>query len=161
MLGALTGVIVLTTVPFVLVQARESWSVQHFEALLRMDSSRSAYGWENLAVHYETRGDLGGRIRAWRAALAVSGNPRYMINLSVALRLNGQLEEAEALCIPAVREKPDYSYQLTYLAAAYRERGNAEKMVELLRLACELNPADTTARKLLMHEQRKAMSDER
>jgi tetratricopeptide (TPR) repeat protein len=148
-LAALAGFVVLVSLPYVLVQSSQPASVARFESLLHMDESRSAYGWENVAAHYEATGDSENLIRAWRAAVEASNNPRYMLNLSVALRLAGRLDEAELYCVRATRQVPEYSYQLIHLARAHGSRGDLKKARQLLALASELNPTDTAAFKSL------------
>ena len=147
--ATVAGLVALITLPYILVQASEATSVRRFETLLHMDATRSAYGWENLSVHYRSTGNIDGRIRALRAACVVDNNPRYRVNLAAALRTNGQLSEAEPLCIGAVREKPQYVGQLVYLAVAYGQKGNEAKARQLLELARDLNPQDSTAAEVL------------
>ncbi len=145
LLAAIAGFVVLITLPYVLVQADQRASIRRFETLLNLDLSRSAYGWENLASYCRTNGDIEGRIRALRMACSVDRNPRYRINLAAALRMTGRLAEAETLCVAAVREKPEFANQLVYLAVAYGQSGQETKAHELLQLAKELNPGDSTA----------------
>jgi len=147
--AALTGCALVVSVPFVLVQAGERSSLARFETLLSMDRSRSAYGWENVATYYEDKGDLVNRIRCWKSALAVEDNPRYQINAGVALRLKGDLEEAERYTVEGVRRAPKYRYQLIYLAKEWVDRGRLDKARDLLRLAIESYPDDKRAPELL------------
>ncbi|RPH95563.1 tetratricopeptide repeat protein [candidate division KSB1 bacterium] len=148
-LASLAAFACVLLVPFLLLQAFERPSIARFESLLRMDRSRSAYGWENLAVYYENKGDMQNRIRAWQAALSVEKNPRYMINVAVALRLAGRLEEAESYCAEGARKSPKFAYQLLYLASGWVNRGNLEKARELVQLTMELDPEDREAPRLL------------
>jgi hypothetical protein len=153
--AALTACALAVSVPFVLVQAGERSSLARFETLLSMDRSRSAYGWENIATYYEDQGDLVNRIRCWKSALAAEDNPRYQVNAGVALRLNGDLEEAERYIVAGVRRAPKYSYQLIYLAKEYVERGRLEKARDLVRLTTELAPDDKRAFEVLAKIERK------
>ncbi|HWO56311.1 MAG TPA: tetratricopeptide repeat protein [bacterium] len=57
---------------------------RRFEALLELDDSRSDYGHEILAQHYRRAGDYEGALRHYRAALAVSENTRYRLNIAAA-----------------------------------------------------------------------------
>jgi hypothetical protein len=141
-LAALAGFGVLITVPYILVQAGEKWSVARYETLLKLDRARSAYGWENLAVYFESKNDLENRIRAWSMAAEVSGNVRYRVNQAVALRLADRLEEAEPITVAAARKDPKYAFQLVYLAQSYGGRGSIAKARELAHLAADLAPND-------------------
>jgi hypothetical protein len=152
--AALSGCALAVSVPFVLVQAGERSSLARFETLLSMDRSRSAYGWENIATYYEDQGDLVNRIRCWKSALAAEDNPRYQINAGVALRLKGDLEEAERYTVEGVRRAPKYYYQLLYLAKEWVDRGRLDKARELLRLVTELNSDDKRVPELLAKVER-------
>ena len=147
--ASLASFAAVISIPYVLVQTGESSAIARFESLLRMDHSRSAYGWENLALHCRSTGDTESCIRAWKAAIQTGNNPRYMINLAIELRLAKRLEEAETYCVNAARRKPEYSVQLVSLAMDYADHGAYEKSRELLALAGELNPTDSTSFRLL------------
>ncbi|MBU1707239.1 tetratricopeptide repeat protein, partial [bacterium] len=149
LLAFVVGFACVISIPFILVQTGEAISIARFEILLHMDASRSAYGWENLAVHYESTGYLDGRIRAWEGAVQASNNPRYMINYANVLRMADRLDEAEVYSVRGARFNPEYAYQLTHIATAYALRDNFEKARELLTLAIELDSTDSRARKLL------------
>jgi tetratricopeptide (TPR) repeat protein len=89
------------------------------------------------------------RIRCWKSALAVENNPRYQINAGVALRLKGDLDEAERYTVEGVRRVPRYYYQLLYLAKEFVDRGRLEKARDLMAIATELRPDDKRAAELL------------
>jgi tetratricopeptide (TPR) repeat protein len=148
-LAALAGFALAVSVPFALVQSGERSSLARFETLLNLDRSRSAYGWENIATYYEDKGDLANRVRCWKSALAVEDNPRYQVNVAVALRLQGNLEESESYTVAAVKRAPQYYYQLVYLAKEWVDRNRLDKARDLLRLATELDPNDQRAAELL------------
>ncbi|MBU0508156.1 tetratricopeptide repeat protein [bacterium] len=147
--AGLMGFAVIVSIPFVLVSCLKAPSLKRYETLLQLDQARSAYGWENLAMYYETLDDAENRIRAWRGAVEVSENPRYKVNLAVALRLVGRIEEAEPYCLQAARENPEYAYQLAYLAQAYARQGHLDKSRDLLTVATELDTANVQIRKIL------------
>lgn len=149
LIAALTAFALLIVVPFVLVQTGKTSSLTRFETLLRMDHSRSAYGWENIAAYYEERNDLENRIRCWKSALAAENNPRYAINVGVALRLKGELVESERYIMEAVKRAPKYAYQLIYLAAEWSSRKNLDKARDLVERAIALDPKDKNAPRLL------------
>lgn len=149
-LAAIVGFAVLIVFPFILVQANEDESVARMEAVLRMDSARSAYGWENMAVYYESKDNLEGRIRAWKNAATIAyKNPRYKVNVCVALRLAGRLEEAEMFALSAALKSSKNAYQLNYLAMDHANRGALEKARQLLYLSQTIEPADTSTTSLI------------
>jgi len=148
-LAGVAGFVVLIAVPFILVSTIPAPSLARYETLLHMDRSRSAYGWENLAIYYESVGDVENRIRAWRTAAEVSDNPRYKLNLSIGLRMIGRLEEAEIYCVQAASKQPKFAYQLAYLAEAYLRQNRADKARELLTIAAELDSSNAQFRHML------------
>ncbi|MFZ5433962.1 MAG: tetratricopeptide repeat protein [Calditrichota bacterium] len=148
-LSAMLGFVLLIPVPYILGQVFLRPALQRYETLLHLDRSRSAYGWENIAIYYESVGDLENRIRAWKTAADVSGNIRYELNYAVALRLAGRLDEAEPLVRKAAAKVPDYAYQLVYLAQSYLDKGRLDKGRELLEYAAELDTADAQIPKIL------------
>lgn len=148
-LSGIAGFVVLVTIPFVLVSTLRAPSLVRYETLLHLDRSRSAYGWENLAIYYESVGDVENRIRAWRSAVDVSDNPRYKLNLAIGLRMVGRLEEAEDFCLQAVRKQPKFAYQLAILAEAYLRKNRADKARELLAVAAECDSSNAQIRQML------------
>jgi hypothetical protein len=148
-LAKIFGMALLVTVPFVLVNAMTKSSVSRFETLLHLDRSRSGYGWENLALHYQRVNDHDDEIRAWREAVNVNATPRYMINLGNALRETGRLDEAQPWYVSACRQQPEFTEQMYHLAFSYHQRGEVAKAREVVRLMIELDSTDTRWRELL------------
>lgn len=150
LLALLTAFLLLIPVPYVLVNALNKPSIERFETLLAMDRSRSGYGWENLALHYQRIGDLENRTRAWGRAVEVDSNPRYKVNLANALRMSGQLDEALSFYVEAARQNPDLASFILLLAQGYANMGGLKKAGELAALTRELDPDNEKAR--ILHE---------
>lgn len=131
---------ILILVPAVLVQTSEASTIERFKTLLKLDRSRSAYGWENLALYYQRTGELQKRIEAWREAVAVERNPRYLFNLAEALRLNEQISEADTLAITAASLKTDFVPNLFFYAAAQAKAGRYDRAKVLVDTALALKP---------------------
>ena len=148
-LAAVVGFALILSLPFVLGQAFPSSALARYETLLRMDPSRSAYGWENLAIYHEARGDLQNRLHCWREAYEVDRNPRYQINVGIALRLLGRLDEAERELRAAVQRNPKFASQLIFLAEDFRVRGDYARARDLLHLVRESDPSEERAQTLL------------
>jgi tetratricopeptide (TPR) repeat protein len=68
---------------------------RRFEALLDLDVSRSDYGHEIMAQQYRREGDHDGMLRHYRAALAISENHRYRMNIAAAYFYLNKFDEAE------------------------------------------------------------------
>jgi tetratricopeptide (TPR) repeat protein len=73
----------ISTVPWIYVNASEKKSVERFEYLLDLDEIRSAYGRENLAMYYNQRGDSQKEIKQWEKAIKLTGSARYITNLAL------------------------------------------------------------------------------
>ncbi len=138
--ASLLSLIVLLLIPAVLVQSQESTAIARFKNLLDLDRSRSAYGWENLALYYQRAGELDERIHAWEQSVSVEQNPRYLFNLAEAYKLAGRMNEADTTAIAAARIKTEYAGNLFYYAVAQAKRGNIVRSKILVDTAIELNP---------------------
>jgi len=68
---------------------------RRFEALLDLDVSRSDYGHEIMAQQYRREGDHEGMLRHYRAALAISENHRYRMNIAASYFYLNKFDEAE------------------------------------------------------------------
>ncbi|MDD5088826.1 MAG: tetratricopeptide repeat protein, partial [bacterium] len=147
-LAGVTGFLMVVSIPFILVSVLRSPSLARYETLLQIDRSRSAYGWENLAIYFESVGDVENDIRAWRNAVDVSDNPRYQINLAIALRVAGRLDEAEGYALFGARKLPQFAYQLAYLASAFLRDNRPGKARELLAVAAELDSSNAQIRQM-------------
>lgn len=138
--AALLALTVLMVVSAVLVQTRPASAIERFRALLELDRSRSAYGWENLALYYQREGDLERRVEAWSNAVAVERNPRYLYNLAEAFKLSGRIVEADTMAVAAARMNPDYASNLFYYVVAQAKRGDLLRARELVTIALEIDP---------------------
>lgn len=138
--ASLLALTVLILVPAILVQAREQSAIARFKSLLDLDRSRSAYGWENLALHYQRTGELDLRVQAWEQAVAVEQNPRYVFNLAEAYRLNGQYDAADTTAIRAATLNNDFAQNLLFYAVAQAKNGKYDRTLALIDTALSLNP---------------------
>lgn len=68
----------LLFLPWVLINIDESDSIDRFEAILASDPHSEAYGYETLAMHYQSKNEWSLALRALKLALKSSPeNPRY------------------------------------------------------------------------------------
>jgi hypothetical protein len=154
LISALSGILLLSALPSVLVNHLQQPSIDRFKTLLAIDESRSAYGWENLALHYQKQGDIANRVEAWRRAVEVSRNPRYVFNYADALKLADRLEEAVPFYIEAARAMKDsetrvYREQLFFTAAALIAKEKFSRAREVLEVALELMPGNENGERLM------------
>jgi tetratricopeptide (TPR) repeat protein len=138
--GALLAMVLIVLTPAVLVQANEQSAVSRFRDLLSLDRSRSAYGWENLASYYQRKENLEERILAWREAVTVERNPRYLVNLATALKLADRIDEADTVAIAAAAKNREFTSQLFYFSAMQAKRGRLDRSRALVDTAVALNP---------------------
>jgi Tfp pilus assembly protein PilF len=145
LIATLCGVMLLVTVPSILVNAMYTPSVARYKTLLALDDSRAAYGWENMALHYQRRGEIENRVDAWRHAVEIERNPRYVFNYADAMKLEGRLEDAVPFYLEAARAMRDadnkvYREQLLYVAAGLIGIERFERAREVLNVALEIMP---------------------
>lgn len=138
--ASLVALVMLLLVPAVLVQAFESTSIARFRALLHLDRSRSAYGWENLALYYQRTKELDKRIDAWQEAVNVERNPRYLFNLAEALRLADRVSEADTLAIAAATMNVEFVPNLFYYAVAQAKQERFDRTKAIVDTALALDP---------------------
>lgn len=138
--ASLVALVVLLLVPAVLVQAFESSAIERFRTLLHMDRSRSAYGWENLALYYQKTKELDKRIAAWQEAVDVQRNPRYLFNLGEALRLADRVDEADTLAIAAATMNKEFVPNLFFYAVSQAKLGRFDRTKAIVDTALALNP---------------------
>ena len=104
---ALTCTALLSTVPWIYVNAREDKAVERFKALLEVDVERSGYGHEILAYYYRDKKLLNEETEQWGKALSVIENERYVTNLGMSYQKLGRHQEAAAMFNKAIQMNPD------------------------------------------------------
>ncbi len=72
----------LSTVPWIYVNAKEETSVARFEHLLKLDRDRSAHGHETLAMYYNTHGNWQKELEHWKKAAVAERSARYINNVA-------------------------------------------------------------------------------
>jgi tetratricopeptide (TPR) repeat protein len=137
--ASLLALVVLILVPAVLVQSQEGSALARYQNLLVLDHSRSAYGWENLALHYQRSGELDKRIDAWEHAVDAERNPRYLFNLAEAYKLADRMDEADTVAIAAAELNKEFASNLFYYAVAQAKRDRLDRTRVLVNTALELD----------------------
>lgn len=130
--ASLAAVIVLILIPAVLVQTVETTAIARFENLLHLDKSRSAYGWENMALYYQKTGEIEKRVAAWEKAVEAEENPRYVYNLSEAYKLAGRIDDADSAAVRAAHLDKKFASNLFYVATAQAKRDNLPRAREIV-----------------------------
>jgi Tfp pilus assembly protein PilF len=84
----LVVVSLVSTLPWILVNASQEKAVARVEYLLKTDEKRAAYGYETLACYFRDKGEHEKTVESWKKAIAINPNPRYLSALGNAyLRL--------------------------------------------------------------------------
>jgi tetratricopeptide (TPR) repeat protein len=139
----------LVSVPYLLENISTKSEIARVESVLKLDPSRAAYGWENVAAYYRRVGDSENTIKALREAVTVDSNPHYKLNLANELRRAGRLHEAELLYIEAAHARPEYAKYLLLLAQDYSRNGEKERVLPLARIMVEIDPKNPVFTKLV------------
>ncbi|MGB7061621.1 MAG: tetratricopeptide repeat protein [Candidatus Zixiibacteriota bacterium] len=71
----------LSTIPWIYINAAEETSVTRFEHVLKLDRERSAHGHETLAMYYNQRGEWQKELEQWKKAAVAEVNARYINNV--------------------------------------------------------------------------------
>lgn len=155
LISALGGFVLLVSVPTILVNHDYEASIDRFKTLLAIDEPRAAYGWENLALHYQRTGKIEKRVDAWWHAMEIERNPRYVFNFADAMKLAGRLEDAVPYYIEAAIMMKDadikiYREQLLYISTALIVDRKFDKAREVLDTAVEIMPSNPHAKRLLL-----------
>jgi len=72
----------ISTIPWIYVNAAEETSVTRFEHVLKLDRERSAHGHETLAMYYNQRGEWQKELEQWKKAAVTERNARYINNVA-------------------------------------------------------------------------------
>ncbi|HHC80083.1 MAG TPA: tetratricopeptide repeat protein [Flavobacteriia bacterium] len=100
-----------------------------------------ASGQHQLALYYQTLGDVTAAINAYEKALKIDNYyNRARINLALLEYNQGHQKKAEELYLKVIEQEPEYSYPYFMLGLLYNETGNAEKSLKYLALACDKQP---------------------
>jgi tetratricopeptide (TPR) repeat protein len=130
----------VSTIPWIYVNASEKKSAERIEYLLDLDMERSPSGRENLAIYYEQKEEWQKEIDQWQKAIAITGSARYMDNLAAAYFNNQQYDLA--LKELEMSLKVDSTFHFTHygLAEIYIQMGRNEEAISEYRKAIKEQP---------------------
>ncbi len=130
----------LSTVPWIYVNASEKKSVKRIEYLLDLDNRRSPSGRENLAIYYDQKKEWQKEIAQWEKAIAITGSARYIDNLATVYFNNQQYD----LALKELKRslKIDSTFDFTHfgLAEVYVRMGRNEEAIAEYRKAIQARP---------------------
>jgi tetratricopeptide (TPR) repeat protein len=115
---ALTALV--STLPWLLVNASEHRAVARLEDLLQMDRQMAGHGYEILACYFRDKGDHRESLELWKKAIAANPNPRYFASLGNEYRRVDQDEKA----VEAYRKALEEGVDLPSRPGLYSNLGN-------------------------------------
>jgi tetratricopeptide (TPR) repeat protein len=143
---ALVVTSLVSTLPWILVNASEQKAVSRFEDLLKMDEKGTAHGYETLACYFRDRGEHQKSAKSWRDAIAVNPGPRYFGALGNAYQRLGEYDKA----IEAYDRSLRMASRFPGMASVHKNFGNTlarvgrfEEAVLQLKKAIDLRPGRT------------------
>ncbi len=137
----------ISTLPWILVNASEVKAIARFEYLLKTDVKRAAHGYENLACYFRDKGEHEETIELWKKAIAINPIPRYVTLLGNAYRRLKRYDQAiEALdrSIKMEPDRPTIHFLHRDLGITLARVGRYDEAVSQLKKAISLKPNRAT-----------------
>ena len=132
--------------PWVLLNASPDLSVERYLRLLEQDKKSSAYGYENLAIHYRTSGLYDKTEQVYKKAVeSEPRHPRMLYNYGSALAWNGRHAEAVEFFVRALEIDSARSDYWNNLGATFLKINQPKKAAGALEKAVQWNPANGNA----------------
>ncbi len=138
---ALLAVSLISTFPWIYVNASEKKSVERFGYLLDQDKKRSPSGRENLAIYYNQKGEWNKEIEQWEKAIAVTNSPRYIDNLATVYFNNQKFDLAIAELKRSLAVDSTFDFTHFGLAEVYVQTGRYEEAIREYRQAIKARPS--------------------
>ena len=133
----------ISTLPWILVNASEEGAIPRLEHLLKMDEKRAAHGYENLACYFRDMGEHQKTIRLWKKAIVINPNPRYfgaLGNAYVRLKRYDQAIEAFDRSLKMTTDRPSIQLLRRSLGMCLAEVGRLDEAVSQLKEVINLEP---------------------
>jgi len=146
-LGRLTMILFLTslvsTLPWILINASEGKAVARFENLLKTDERRAAHGYETLASYFRDKGEFEKTTRLLKKAIAINPNPRYFAALGSEYRRLKEYDKAMEVYDRFRQMAPNFpGVDRVYsdMGNFFSALGRYDEAVSQLKKAISLNP---------------------
>jgi len=137
---ALVSTALISTIPWIYVNATEKKTVERLTHILELDGKRSALGHEALAYYYRNYRQKDKEIEEWKKAIALFEKPRYLKNLGVVYIEVGKYQEAAWQLEKVLEEDPNDHLTHSDLGKVYVALGRHEEAKYQLQKAIELQP---------------------
>jgi tetratricopeptide (TPR) repeat protein len=130
----------ISTVPWIYVNATEAASVARFERLLSLDRERSAHGHETLAMYYNQRGQWQEELEQWKKAAAAERNARYINNVAAVYHRQQRYDLALKELDKSLAVDPAFDRTHFDRGDVLARMGRYEEALEEFRQAIKLRP---------------------
>ena len=130
----------ISTIPWIYVNASEKKSVERIEYLLDLDNKRSPSGRENLAIYYDQKREWQKEIVQWEKAIAITGSARYIDNLATVYFNNQQYDLALRELERSLKVDSTFDFTHFGLAEVYVRMGRNEEAISEYRKAIKARP---------------------
>ncbi len=130
----------ISTVPWIYINATEEKAVTRFDHLLDMDEERSAHGHENLAIYYDMREEWQKEIEHWEKAIALTNSARYINNLAEVYYSQQRYDLALKELKRSLEVDPTYDYTHFGLGEILIRMRRYEEAIAEFRKAIKLRP---------------------
>jgi tetratricopeptide (TPR) repeat protein len=137
---ALVSTALISTLPWIYVNATEKKTVERLTHILELDGKRSALGHEALAYYYRNYRQKDKEIEEWKKAVALFEKPRYLKNLGVVYIEVGKYQEAAWQLEKILNKDPNDHLTHSDLGKVYVALGRYEEAKHQLQKAIELQP---------------------
>jgi len=141
--SALVWTALISTLPWIYVNAAEEKAVQRIAHILELNGKRGALGHEALAYYYRNRWQKDKEIEEWRKAIALIQKPRYLKNLGVVYVEVGKYQEVAWQLEKVLEKDPNDHLTHSDLGKTYMALGRYKDAKHELQKAIELQPKNS------------------
>jgi tetratricopeptide (TPR) repeat protein len=135
----------ISTLPYILVNASQERAIARFEDLLKTDEKGAALGYEILACFFRDKGEYERTIRLWKNAIRIDPNPRYFASLGnayIRLKEYDKAIEAYDRSIKEGLDSPGIHRIYKNLGTTLARVGRYDEAVVQLKRAISLRPQE-------------------
>jgi tetratricopeptide (TPR) repeat protein len=130
----------VSTVPWIYVNATETASVARFEHLLKLDRERSAHGHETLAIYYNQRAEWQKELEQWKKAAVAERNARYINNVAAVYHRQQRYDLALKELDKSLEVDPSFDRTYFNRGDVLAQMGRYNEALREFRRAIELRP---------------------
>jgi len=141
---ALVCTALISTLPWIYVNATQDRAVERFGHILNLDVQRAALGHECLAYNYRRLGEKKKEVGEWKKAIQLSNKPRYIKNLGAVYVEMGEYKKAAQKLEEVLKLDSDDHLTHSDLGKVYGVLGENQKAKVHFQKAIDLKPDNPT-----------------